>query len=174
MTVRDLLELVTESRTIKIKPNGRRVYYLGSAVEVPEGLMECEVTEVAPGMDDEDNPVLAIWVTADKVWDLMIDCLGKADDVVSAIYDDTYYQIIADGGMQEQEAQKVIQQNRENRRNRWRIEQGEKAPKYTDMQEVIRERLRLHEKTRDLMPLPDEILPVDDGEELFPDGVLER
>lgn len=57
MTVRDLLEFVSEHRTVKIKPNGRRVYYLGSSTEVPEGLMECEVTELAPGLDDEDSPL---------------------------------------------------------------------------------------------------------------------
>lgn len=141
MTVRDLLELVTEQKIVKIKPNGRRVYYLGSAVEVPEGLMECEVTEVAPGMDDEDNPVLGIWVTADKVWDMMIDCFGRADDTVSAVYDSAYYQLVGevveDRKTQEQEAQKIIQQSRENRRNRWYIEQGIKAPEYPNIKSFV-------------------------------------
>lgn len=133
MTVRDLLELVPEHRKITIKPNGRRVYYTGKAMEAPEGLMDCEVNEIGPSVDDEDNPCLVIWVVADKVWDLMTDCSGKADEVVSAIFDSAYYQIVADGDMQEQEAQKIIQQNRENRRNRWRIEQEMKEIKYTDL-----------------------------------------
>lgn len=174
MTVRDLLEFVSEHRTVKIKPNGRRVYYLGSSTEVPEGLMECEVTELAPGLDDEDNLVLGVWVTADKDWDLIVDSFGKADDVVSAVYDSAYYQLIVDRETQEQEAQKIIQKNREGRKDRWHSENGLKVPKYTDIQDVVREHLRPYEKTRDLMLIPDEMLTVEDGDDLFPDGVLER
>lgn len=174
MTVRDLLELVTESKTIKIKPNGRRVYYLGSAEEVPEGLMECEVTEVAPYVDDEDCPVLSVWVTADKAWDLIVDSFGKADDVASAVYDSVYYQLIEDREMQEKEAQKIIQKNREERKNRWYSERGLKAPKYTDIQEVVREHLRPLEKTKDLLVIPDEMLTVEDVDDLFAEVVLEK
>ena len=140
MTVRDLLELVSEKKMVKIKPNGRRVYFVGSAMEVPEGLMECEVTELAPGMDDEENIILGMWVTADKVWDMMIDCMGKADDEVSAIYDDAYYQLIGDKEFretQEQEAQKIIQKNREERRKRWRTKHELKAPECTKTKDFV-------------------------------------
>ena len=169
MTVRDLLELVSEKRTVKIKPNGRRVYYLGNTMEVPEGLMGCEVTELAPGLDDEDNLVLGIWVTADKDWDLIVDCFGKADDVVSSIFDSAYYQLIGDREAQEQEAQKIIQKNREERGNRWYSEKGLKAPEFSDIQGFVQEQLKavenaVDEKIRDLL-IDDELI-VYDGEEM--------
>lgn len=175
MTIRDLLELVSETRTVKIKPNGRRVYFWGSAVEVPEGLMGCEVTELAPTMDDEDNPILGVWVTADKDWDLLVDCFGKAENAVSAIYDSAYYQLIGDRESQEQEAQTIIQKNREERKNRYWMKSGQEKPEKiewvqeavseADKQDVLdAENLRYLKAILD--PIPDEVLMVDDGEPL--------
>ena len=138
MTVRDLLELVSEKKMVKIKPNGRRVYFVGSATEVPEGLMGCEVTELAPGMDDEDNLILGIWVTADKDWDLLVDCYGKADDVVSAVYDGAYYQLIGGGGARGGGAQKILQKKREERQDRYWTNSGEKKPEKIEwVQEAV-------------------------------------
>lgn len=174
MIVRELLEFLSETRTVKLQPNGRRIYYLGSAKDIPESLMECEVTELAPGLDDDDNPIMGIWVNRDKDWDLMVDCFGTADDVVSSAFDGAYYQLIEDRETQEQEAQKIIQTNRENRRNRWFSHAGLREPKYMDIQELVFEIARAkdkgadREKTRDLsdlIPIPDELLRVDDGEE---------
>lgn len=140
MTVRDLLEIVSETKMVKIKPNGRRTYYLGSAMEVPEGLMECEVTELAPGMDDEENLILGFWVTADKDWDLLVDCFGKADDVVSAVYDGAYYQLIGDREAQEQEAQTIIQKKREERKDRYWTKSGQEKPEKIEwVQEAVSE-----------------------------------
>lgn len=172
MIVRELMELISTTRTVKIKPNGRRIYYLGSAKDIPEGLMECEVTELGPVLDDEDNLIMGIWVNKDKDWDLMVDCFGTADDVVSSAFDGAYYQLINDREAQEQEAQKIIQSNRESRRDRWYSDNCLIAPKYADIQEVMR---NLHsqsrEKTRDFEPIPDELLEVLNGEDF---GIEER
>lgn len=157
MTVRDLLELVSEKKTVKIKPNGRRVYYVGSATDVPEGLMGCEVTELAPIADDEDNLILGVWVTADKDWDLMVDCFGKADDVVSPVFDGAYYQLIGDRETQEQEAQKIIQKNREERVNRWYVEQNIKAPEFADIQGFVREQIKWEQEAVSEVDTDDDI-----------------
>lgn len=179
MTVRDLLELVSEKRAVKIKPNGRRVYYVGSATEVPEGLMGCEVTELAPGMDDEDNLILGVWVTADKDWDLIVDCFGKADDVVSSVFDSAYYQLIGDRETQEQEAQTIIQKNREERGNRWYSEKGLKAPKFADIQGFVQGQIEWEQETMSQTEIDEvvgDVASMLKGLELYqiPDTVLER
>lgn len=169
MTVRDLLELVSEKRTVKIKPNGRRVYYMGSATEVPEGLMGCEVTELAPITDDEDNLVLGVWVTADMDWGLMVDCFGTADDATAPIYDGAYYQLIEDREKQEQEAQKIIQTNREKRKDRYWEICGQKKPygfkwdlgNASEWEAEIKDVL----DAEHLEPIPDELFIVDECKE---------
>ena len=158
MTVRELLELVSQTRTVKIKPAGRRVYYVGSATEVPEGLMECEIVEIGPSLDAEIDPILIAWVTADKDWDLIFDCFGHADDAASSVYDSAYYQLIGDRETQELEAQKILRQNRENRANRWYIENGIKPPIYPNIREFVGKPV--------LEPIPEELLIVDECEEM--------
>lgn len=81
MTVKELLDVMSDQKEIFIKPNGRRMYFDGIAEDVPEELYDAVVTEIAPQVhrDDGYNAIrkyyggMGVWVNPIPVWDAIAD-----------------------------------------------------------------------------------------------------
>ncbi len=117
LTVRDVLEMVTQKKDVKIKPNGRREYYFGTAENVPEGLMGLNVTELAPCMDKDDNLYLGIWVNADKDWNLLVDVFGELNDSGHPYtIDGIYWELTENREEVEEKLKELVLLNQEDRR----------------------------------------------------------
>lgn len=97
MIIRDLLRIVPDNDNIKIKPNGRRTYFLGRGKGVPECLKAGEITEISVVVDEEKGFILGVRIADIKAWDLLYDKFGVADDVSSLAFDNGYYQLINEG-----------------------------------------------------------------------------
>lgn len=118
MTVRELLDLVTPKKGIFIKPNGRRAYYEGRAGEAPESLMESTVSEVSPALNEDDIPVIGIWIDPIPEWDLMVDIdsyVRNIPDLADAMYQD----ILEHHETRMAEGVEILKENRKNRMNRY-------------------------------------------------------
>ena len=81
MTVRELLDVISASKEVFIKPPGRRLYFDGIAEDVPESLLDAVVTEIVPQVyrDSDYDAVrkyyggFGVWVNPIPMWDEWVD-----------------------------------------------------------------------------------------------------
>ena len=137
MIVRDLLDLMVGEKRIFIKPSGRRVYYEGYASDAPESLMDAIVREINP-KTVSDEIGLGIWIDNIEEWDWMVD--GDSDiKEFPDIADSWYYQILLNRDFYKQDIAEGIKLNREERKDRYWKNNGEKKPSVEEIQKWIQE-----------------------------------
>ena len=137
MVVRDLLDLMVGDRKIFIKPSGRRTYYEGYANDAPESLMDAIVIELCPKIINDD-PMLGIWIDNIEEWDWMVDGTSDIKEFPD-IADAWYYQIISNRDFYKQDIADGIKLNREERKDRYWKNNGERKPSVEEIQKWIQE-----------------------------------
>lgn len=94
MIIRELCEVISQGKQVFIKPPGRRLYFQGTALEIPDGLLECIVREINPQCFYEDDVhsikryrvELGIWVDSIPEWDKKADEDIKKDrEIINSI-----------------------------------------------------------------------------------------
>lgn len=105
MTVRELLEVISNNKDIFIKPCGKRIYFDGSTSDVPETLMDAKIIEIAPQIYKNDPDMnrkfywgLGVWVESIKEFDVMYDCIEDFTEFTAKEIDGTYGYFVASDG----------------------------------------------------------------------------